>query len=117
MQGIVGIVVRLLATVLGPFFNIPNEESGAFHLFFATSACYPPQESSDQSLGVSLAGGTQVARGIDGMSASGMYCIDEKGQSAVASTEKLLAGLRDDGQVEKVLQHTKSEWERILEKA
>lgn len=40
MAGLLGVVVRTMATAIGPLFNIPHDESGAYHLFFATSARY-----------------------------------------------------------------------------
>lgn len=113
MPGLVGISVRALAKVIGPFFNIPTSESGAYHLFFATSARYAPQSGAGSTLGVPISGNVSAARGTDGNIRAGMYSIDEKGESASPAVEQLLAGMHKDGTSEKLWEHTESEWWRI----
>lgn len=113
MAGLLGVVVRTLAAVMGPLYNIPNDESGAYHLFFATSAKYPPRSDTTSASGVTLGEHASAARATDGNIGSGMYSIDEKGESASAAVEKLLSGMRKDGTLEKLWKHTESEWQRI----
>ena len=115
MPGLVGMSVRILAKVIGPIFNIPTDESGAYHLFFATSARYAPQSGAGSASGVSLSDNVSAAQGTDGQTGSGMYSIDEKGQSASPAVEQLLAGMRKDGTSEKLWEHTENEWRRITE--
>lgn len=117
MPGVVGFIVRLLGVIIGPMFNIPPDESGAYHLYFATSARYPPSEPSESSVGVPLEAGVPVARGNDSIAGSGMYCIDEKGESASSAVEQQLKDLRNEGMVEKIWSNTTTEWERITGKA
>lgn len=115
MPGIIGSVVRVLGAVVGPVFNIPTEESGACHLFFATSDCYPPKELSDKVGGVSKPDGLDVARGVDGAKGSGVYSIEQKGESATITVEELITNYIKDGTADKVWQHTLDEWKRILQ--
>jgi len=115
MPGLVGISVRILAKVFGPMFNIPTDESGAYHLFLATSARYAPQSGAGLASGVSLSDTVSAAQGTDGHTGSGMYSIDEKGESASPAVVQLLAGMRKDRTSEKLWEHTESEWQRITE--
>lgn len=115
MPGVVGTVVRTLGAVMGPVFNIPTEESGAYHLFFATSDLYPPREANGGVTGVSKPNSLDNARGIDGVKGSGMYCIDQRGESASTTVEELISSYMKDGTADKVWQHTLGEWKRILQ--
>lgn len=115
MPGVIGTVVRILGTVLGPILYIPNEESGAYHLFFATNDCYSPKEVEKQTQGVSKPEGLDIATGIDGVRGSGMYCINERGESASATVEELITNYVKDGTADKVWQQTQDEWIRILQ--
>lgn len=114
MPGIVGYIVRALGILLGPFLSIPNEESGAYHLYFATSARYPAKEISNTFAGVPTGKEVVSARGCDGQVGSGLYCLDERGESASAEIEALLAQFRSDGYREKTWHGIEKEWERIL---
>ncbi|KAK5094043.1 hypothetical protein LTR70_005485 [Exophiala xenobiotica] len=113
MPGLLGVVLRTLAAVIGPLYNIPNAESGAYHLFFATSAKYPPRSDATSASGVTLGEHTSAARGTDGNIGSGMYSIDEKGKSASAAVEQLLSEMRKSGTLKKLWTQTESEWHRI----
>lgn len=110
----VGTAVRGLATVIGPLFNIAPEESGAYHLFFATSDRYPSKKVTDAPGGMISSGGLSTARGIDGVPGSGMYCIDQKGECASTTVEQLITGYQEDGTIDKVWQQTLETWERII---
>ena len=112
-KGPLWITIKAVFKVIGPLIYIPTEESGERHLFFATSARYPAGIGGDTALGVPLAGGVAVARGTDGESGSGVYSIDQNGESAGPKTEELLAKFRKEGMVEKVWNHTEEEFQRI----
>lgn len=114
MQGVLGVVVRAFSKITGPFLNIPQAESGAYHLFFATSAKYPPKHSTESQGGVMPEDDVEVARGIDGKIGSGMYCVDERGESATPDVEQLLQGFRNEGVADEVWKHTEEEWQRIV---
>lgn len=116
MKGVLGFVVRnifgkLFDPLLTAFVYIPPEESGAFHLFFSTSARYPAADSSPNSAGVPVDVNDQIVKGSDGKGGSGMYSIDEKGEPGDVSE---LQKLRDEGLVDKIRQRVESEWMRIL---
>ena len=54
-----------------------------------------------------------MARGTNGALGSGVYSVDLEGESSGAKVEKLLAGLRERGVVEKFWTHTVEEFKRI----
>lgn len=99
--------------VIGRFFYIPNEESGARHLFSATSARYPPCASQHGALGIALADGMAVARGIDGKTSSGVYSIEWDGESGGDKVEQLLSNLKAEGIAEKFWAHTQEQFKRV----
>ncbi|MCJ1350626.1 MAG: hypothetical protein MMC33_000607 [Icmadophila ericetorum] len=106
-------VIRALFKIIGPLVNIPEEESGARHLFLATSARYPAGANRENTAGVPLADEVKVSRGAGGDTGSGCYVIDQYGESAESKVEELLAKMRKDGMVEKVWGHTEAEFLRI----
>lgn len=104
------VVLRAVFKVIGPLIYIPNEEVGERQLFLATSARYPP--SAGGAEGVPLAGAVAVARGTDGKTGSGVYSVDQEGETSDAKVE-LLTKLRKEGVPEKVWNHTEEEFKRI----
>ena len=115
-RGVKGAAMLILVAVfkiIGPFIYMPNQESGERHLFFATSARYPAGKGGDEASGVPLAGGVAVARGTSGESGSGVYSVDQYGESAGPPVEELLAKFRKEGMVEKVWEQMEEEYERI----
>jgi hypothetical protein len=109
--------IGFVLMIIGPLIYIPTRESGERHLFFATSAKYPPRVRSDSieaSSGVPLSEGVEVASGTDGKVGSGVYSIHWNGEHAGPKVVKLLAGLREQGMKEKVWQHTVGEFDRII---
>ena len=114
MQGLVGVAVRTLASIIGPLLYIPTDESGAYHLYFATSARYAPKSGLGPDSGTPTNENAATARGTDGSIGSGMYSIDERGESASSSVEQLLADMRKDGTSERLWEHTESQWQRII---
>ncbi|CAG8934956.1 unnamed protein product [Penicillium salamii] len=103
--------VNFVLLIIGRWVYIPNRESGERHLFFATSAKYPPR--AGVSTGASLVGDVGVAEGIDGRVGSGVYSIHWDGEHAGPKVVGLLAGLRAQGMAERIWQHTVAEFRRI----
>ncbi|OQE46817.1 hypothetical protein PENCOP_c001G04289 [Penicillium coprophilum] len=106
----------IVLMIIGPFIYIPIRESGERHLFFATSAKYPPRvrlDAAEVSDGVPLSEGVEIASGTDGKVGSGVYSIHWSGEHAGPRVVKLLAGLREQGMAQKVWQHTIGEFDRI----
>ncbi|KOS46329.1 hypothetical protein ACN38_g2695 [Penicillium nordicum] len=110
--------MTIVLMIIGPLVYIPIRESGERHLFFATSAKYPPRVRSDTaaeaSSGVPLSEGVEVASGTDGKVGSGVYSIHWKGEHAGPNVVELLAGLREQGMAQKVWKHTVGEFDRIV---
>lgn len=98
---------------------VPILEVGESHLFYCTSAKYPPGKDVggdarlEKSAGIPLQACLDTARGIDGEVGSGMYSIDEKGESAGAKIEALLAEYRKDGVVDRLWTYTESRFRRV----
>lgn len=107
-EGAAILVLKWVFKIIGPFINIPNQESGERHVFMATSARFVGNDRA--ASGVPLEGGLAVASGISGSSA---YSIDWNGQASGPKVEALLGKLRADGTVEKVWRHTEGEFKRI----
>ncbi|KAJ6188547.1 hypothetical protein N7519_003455 [Penicillium mononematosum] len=110
-------IMTIVLMIIGPLIYIPIRESGERHLFFATSAKYPPRVRLDaaveDSAGIPLSEGVEVATGTDGKVGSGVYSIHWSGEHAAPKVVKLLAGLREEGMAQKVWQHTIGEFDRI----
>ncbi|KAI2726291.1 hypothetical protein CBS147332_3178 [Penicillium roqueforti] len=110
-------LMNVVLMVIGPLVYIPIRESGERHLFFATSAKYPPRiclDAAGNSAGVPLSEEVEVASGTDGKVGSGVYTIHWNGEHAGPKVVKLLAGLRAEGMAQKVWQHTVGEFDRII---
>ncbi|KAJ5550061.1 hypothetical protein N7535_001996 [Penicillium sp. DV-2018c] len=110
-NSLIGWFLFIVLSIIGPLICIPIRESGERHLFFATSARYPPRVGD--AVGVKVDGG-EVARGNDGVAGSGVYSIGWRGDVAGEGVVRLLAGLREKGMREKVWEHTLKEFERIV---
>lgn len=108
--------MTIVLMIIGPLIYIPIRESGERHLFFATSAKYPPRVRSDAAAeaGVPLSEGVEVASGTEGEIGSGVYSIHWSGEHAGPKVVKLLAGLREQGMAQKVWKHTVGEFDRIV---
>ncbi|KAH8900401.1 NAD(P)-binding protein [Thozetella sp. PMI_491] len=92
---------------------VPIEESGERHVYLATSARYPSVTSSETA--VPLGDGINVAVGSNGKAGSGVYSIGKDCESASPEVIEKLAGLREQGMVDEVWNHTEAEFKRILE--
>ncbi|MCJ1380440.1 hypothetical protein MMC17_003543 [Xylographa soralifera] len=107
--------MAFVSKIVGAFvdLHVPPEECGARHVFLATSAKYPAGKGGEETAGVPLPEGVAVARGVDGQSGSGVYSIDQDGESTGPKVEELLAGFRREGLVDKVWQDTQEQFQRI----
>lgn len=105
-------IVSWVMPVIGMFLYIPIRESGERHLFFATSAKYPPR--SGDKAGVPVSGGISVADGTNGEPGSGVYSIHWDGESAGPKVVGLLRGMRQAGMTQQVWDHTEGEFKRIF---
>lgn len=103
-------VARSVFNAVAPF--MPTPEAGERQLFMATSARYPASKGGNAN-GVVLPAGVEVARGTDGEVGSGVYSVNFDGETVPAKVEKLLAGLRAEGVVDKLWEHTEEEFLRI----
>ena len=115
VEGIMGVLMRAFIFVFGYWMYVPVEECGERQLYLATSARYPPAKSGrDGGSGLPLGDGVDVARGTDGEVGSGVYSVEWDGTSASSKVQKVLAGYRDEGIVEKIREHTESEFDRVI---
>ena len=112
-QGIAMGIFKAVFRVIGPFVNMPLVECGERHLFIATSARYPASTSAEAVLSVPLADGISVARGTTGQPGSGVYTVDQNGESAGPKVEELLANFRKEGIVQMVWKNQEEEFKRI----
>jgi hypothetical protein len=104
-----------LAFALGQ--GIPPEEAGERHLFYATSARYPPKAGlgGNAAKVVRLGDDMDVAEGTDQQRGSGVYTPGPNGHSAAGQkTKDVLAQARKDGVPEKVWAYTESEFRRMI---
>ncbi|KAJ5261109.1 hypothetical protein N7478_011704 [Penicillium angulare] len=105
-------VALTIFKIVGPLFYIRSQESGERHLFFATSARFPPLEGGECQ-GVPLSDGSYVSGGTNGDTGSGVYAIGWEGESAGSKQLELLAGLRKEDMVNQVWDHTVGEFKRV----
>lgn len=101
-------------SVFNTFLETPPDECGEFHLMAATSAMFPPGTASTAIAGVSLVGKLGVARSINGKTGSGVYSINEKGESASPKAEKVLEKYRQDGTAEKIVKHVEEVAKKLI---
>jgi hypothetical protein len=119
MKGFVGGAMKAVFTLAKPLLMklyIPLDECGDRHVFLATSSRYD-RAGSSQSPVVVEGVETAAAVGSNGQIGSGVYSVDETGESADARVQTLLEELRQNGVKEKVWQHLQSEFVRITETA
>ncbi len=102
-------VARWLFIVLSPlFFNYQTPaECGAFQLYIATSARFPP--AAGNAAGVPLSSGLHIARGTDGKPGSGSYTINFDSENVSLGVDKHLAEANADGAEERLWAHIMDE--------
>ncbi|KAJ5460610.1 Short-chain dehydrogenase/reductase SDR [Penicillium daleae] len=99
--------------IVGPLVYVPIRESGERHLFFATSARYPPRSGGVEAVGVPVSGEGAVSGGTNGELGSGVYAVNWDGESAKPKSLQVLATMRNEGMVEQLWQHTMAEFKRV----
>lgn len=111
--GMLAATIRGLSKIFGSRNKsyVPIEECGERHLFLATSARYEP--ATREASGVPSDGGITAARGSDGKVGSGVYIIDENGDSAGPEVVKLLSQMRENGMGERVQRYIEDQFRRI----
>jgi hypothetical protein len=113
-QGALVFVLRQLFKVMSALNTvIPPEENGDRFVFLMTSARYPARAPVEGTSGLALMDGVEVARGTDGRVGSGVYSVDENGDSYGVKVEDVMAKLRKEGALEKVWDDLEAEWKRI----
>jgi hypothetical protein len=106
---------KVMGLIMSGVFNlmltwVEPEEVGERHLFFMTSGMYAPARG--EAIGV-MGEGVERTKGTTGVVGSGVYSVQQNCESAEVKVENLLAEFRREGLVEKVWQHTESEFKRI----
>ncbi|KAL1611950.1 hypothetical protein SLS60_000173 [Paraconiothyrium brasiliense] len=106
-----GMVARMVAkvaeTVVRPWLYVPEEESGERNLWLATSGRFAAEEGDK---------GVDAAVGTDGKVGSGVYTVDEKGESGGEAVLKVLQELREQKKDEWVWDEIRKELVRITGK-
>jgi hypothetical protein len=112
MTGTQGYLVRTVAYLVQRWLAVPLEESGARHVFLATSSTYKPKTGSGD--GVPLVEGLPVHAGVDDEIGSGVYSVNWDGEGPGAKVVRLLRQYNDDGTAEKAWTYFTCEIERVL---
>lgn len=118
MKGIVGGAMKAVFTLTKPLlmrYYIPLEECSDRHVFLATSSRYSRLGRGVEVVvdGQEPAAAAAAAVGSNGEIGSGVYSVDETGESADARVQAILKELRQNGVKEKVWQHLQEEFVRI----
>jgi hypothetical protein len=108
------LTLRVMAGMLGPIFNIPDEVSGDRHVFLATSARYPANKTGAD--GVEVEKGTGIAKGTDGKIGSGVYVVNQVCESGDEKVVNMLEQLRAEGKNKFVWDFVEGELKRITGK-
>lgn len=106
------LVINALGSLL--FFK-PEQESGAQHLYYLTSACYKAKEGVEES--VPLGEGVATARGVDAVSGSGVYSCDADNEEASDKVEKVSVRHKKEGAVEMVWKQIQDDRNAVLQSA
>lgn len=108
-------VIKQVFKITMMFSYTPLKEVGERHTFYCTSAKYPPRDRNDkeETVGILLPAGVKIAKGVDGITGSGIYTIDGQGESADAKVEQVLAKYMEDGTAERLWKFTESEFLRV----
>lgn len=112
-KGLRTAILITISNLLGPLIQTPPDECGERHIFLATSAMYAPGQSGNAVVGVPLDNKLVVARGSNGNIGSGMYTVDNKGESSSLKVERLLAEFRENGTADKVWDYVAADFKKI----
>lgn len=110
------ILMRVAITIfkiVGPLIYVPTKETGERHLYFATSARYPPMGLGNGAAGVPMSDGVSVTCGTNGDQGSGVYAIHWDGESAGQKSLDILLQMRNDNMVKQLWEHTMAEFKRV----
>ena len=107
-------VMIAISRLMAPLIETPPDECGERHLFFATNSRYAPRNGTAAAAGVVLGTDMTAAVGSDGETASGVYSIDNKGESASSKVVKLLLQYKDDGTAAKVWEYIRADFNKVL---
>lgn len=114
-DGLVLLFSKYFFRVVNFFRDLPEtpiKECGERHVFYCTSAKYPPGQGQDAQ-GVTLPDSVSVARGVDGVDGSGIYSLTGAGDSASIAVEELLNKYAKDGTADRLWAYTEGELQRI----
>lgn len=106
-------IIVAISKVLSPFINTSPDECAERLVFLATTARFPPRQGGIVVSGVSLGEHLTVARGSDGQVGTGIYTVDNKGESSPINVEQLLLGFRENGTAAKVWEYVMDDFLRI----
>ena len=109
-------LIVAITGVLAPLINTSPDDCAERHVFFATSATYPPLKGDLGITGVPSLQDVGVARGSNGQSGCGMYTLAFKGEGAGPKTEAVLDRFRQDGTAEKIWQYILADYEKLTGK-
>lgn len=120
LTGIVPAISKVVFAPVMAMLKIPIDEVGERHLYFATSARFPPRNpgtatgtSEGSAEMITLGKGVRTAVGADGTPGGGVYSVDYEAEGTSESVQGVLEGLKKDGTAEKVWKHVKEEFVRI----
>jgi len=108
---------RLPLKVLVPLFSpltVSAEETGARHLFTATSSLYPPQKPNGEdplAKGVPAPSGLKAFKGVDGKEGSGGYNVNWNNE--ITGKQTLLKEYHEKGVGQIVWEHTIGIFDRV----
>ncbi|RDW68600.1 hypothetical protein BP5796_09257 [Coleophoma crateriformis] len=107
---------RMGLTAMWPvisLFAVPVDEVGERQLYIATSGVFAPAQKPEasSSSGVSLVGGQEVAKGLDGKSGSGAYIVNWNDD--IAGNQSLFAKYRQGGIGKTAWDHTMEVFQRL----
>ncbi|KAL0566989.1 hypothetical protein V5O48_015009 [Marasmius crinis-equi] len=92
---------------------VSPDDCGEIHVYLSTSMKYPSSQQ-DASKGIAFGEGVEVARGTDGKVGSGVYTVNQEGESGSGEVEALLADLRKTGVVDRLKKHTEEMFKGIV---
>jgi len=112
VTGVQGFLIRTVAYWFQRWLAVPIEESGARHLFLATSAAYKAKTGAEN--GVPVVEGLNVHAGVDDEEGSGVYSVSWDGEGPGEKAVALLRQYNEDGTAKKAWSYFSGEVERVL---
>ena len=106
-------VVSKIFEIITRWTGMSKEECGERHVWLATSERLEGREDGSSSEATEV----ERARGIDGKIGSGVYSVDQVGESADGKVEEVVAGLIKDGTQQLIWNDAMKEYVRVVGKA